>query len=172
MPAPLVAAAALKPAGEAVAGVVKVLSTDIVKLEGNVYRRVKARVALTDAQGRVLLTKTGRTRTRTEMRLEPVSVALHANPIGLGVLGAGIAVGAALLFGRLRAGILGIGDIEIYKGPLADEFDAFKARRMAVQAQTCDEYLREYERALAEGRDLDAQAWRFKARRESCAWAG
>ena len=115
-------AALAVPAKEVVTGAVKVLSTDIVTIEGKFYRKLKVRVRT----GK--LTKSGRPQMRTVTQLEPVDVALHANPIGLGVLGILGSLTAFVLFGRVRTGIPLIGEVELYKGPLADEFDAWKAR--------------------------------------------
>ena len=80
MAAPAATALAV-PVKEVVTGVVKVLSTDIAVIEGKFYRKLKVRVRT----GK--LTKAGRPQMRTVTQLEPVDVALHANPIGLGVLG-------------------------------------------------------------------------------------
>ena len=108
MPAPLVAAAAAKPAGEAVTGIVKVLSTDIVKLEGKVYRRIVRKVPL-EKDGKLLFTEKGRVRYAKVESLEPIDVSLHANPIGLGVLAVGAAAGAIL-------GLIAWNGIEIHSG--------------------------------------------------------
>ena len=121
MAAPAATALAV-PVKEVVTGVVKVLSTDIAVIEGKFYRKLKGRVRT----GK--LTKAGRPQMRTVTQLEPVDVALHANPIGLGMLGILGSLTAFVLFGRVRTGIPLIGEVELYKGPLADEFDAWKAR--------------------------------------------
>jgi len=132
MPAPLVAAAVAPQVGQAVAGVVKVLSTDIVTFEGKVYRRIRKKVPL-ERDGKILLTPKGRVRTTRLETLEPIDVSLHANPIGLGVFAGLGALAAVVLFGRINAGIPGIAasTFEIYKGPLADEFDAWKGTQAA-----------------------------------------
>ena len=180
MPAPLVAAAAAKPAGEAVAGVVKVLSTDIVKLEGKVYRRIVRKVPL-EKDGKLLFTEKGRVRYAKVESLEPIDISLHANPIGLGVLAVGGAIGAAFLFGRLRIGGLGF-DLEIYKGPLADEWDAFLGRRRdraaAQKVTDCaileSAYLDTKARCDAGDQTSCQAAANYLARGKhlGCAWAG
>lgn len=132
MAAPLVAA---QTGAQVAGGVVKVLSTDIVTLEGRLYYRRRLKEPRRTPQGAVLLTKGGRVRYRTIVQLEPVSVALHANPIGIGVLGVLGAAAAVLLFGRLRVGVPTIGEVQLYNGPLADEFDAWKEARALRKGQ-------------------------------------
>lgn len=122
-------------APSAAQGAVKVLSTDIVKLEHRFYRRIRVRVPT----GK--LTKKGKTQYRREERLEPINVALNVNPIGLGILGILGAAAGFVLFGRVRTGIPTIGEVEIYKGPFADEFDTWKVRR---QAEACQKLFDEW----------------------------
>lgn len=118
------AATAIEPAAESA---VKVLTTDLVSLEGKIYRRVIKKIPLVK-NGVVQLTRKGRVRYVKVQELEPIQVSAHANPIGLGALGALVGIGGALLFGRVRVGVIGIGTVELYKGPLADEWDAWKVR--------------------------------------------
>ena len=129
--------AAIVPVAQIAQSAVKVLSTDIVKLEGKFYRRIRLKEPRTSKDGSLLLTKTGRIRMRTVTRMEPIDVAASVNPIGLGILGILGAATAFALFGRVGGAVLGIGEFEIYKGPLADEFDAWKGRR-ALDAATKD----------------------------------
>ena len=114
MTGPLVAAQAAQPT---VAGVVKVLSTDIVKVEGKLFRRVRKRIPL-EKDGKILLTPKGRVRYTRLETLEPVDVSLHANPIGLGVLAVGAALGA--LVGSIAWNGVeihsGLGNVTLVKG--------------------------------------------------------
>ena len=127
------AAAAIVPAKEAITGVVKVLSTDIVKLEGKFYRKIRFKEPRLAKDNSLLLTKTGRIRMRTVTRMEPIDVAASLNPIGLGVLGILGALAGVVLVGRVEAA-----GFTIYEGPLAAQFDAWKGRRKDTQAlQAC-----------------------------------
>lgn len=127
MPAPLVAAAAAKPVSEAVQGIVKVLSTDIVKAEGNIYRRVRKKVPLTDADGRILLTKKGRVRYTTIIQDEPIALEGHLN--GIGLLGMGLAaLAATVAWNGITVGVLGVGQFTLFKG-LRQTLDEERARR-------------------------------------------
>ena len=124
---------AIQPAMQFAQTVVKVLSTDIVKFEGKFYRRVRFKEPRTSKDGSLLLTKTGRIRMRTVTRMEPIDVAVSLNPIGLGVLGILGALAGVVLVGRVEAA-----GFTIYEGPLANQFDAWKARRKDTQAlQAC-----------------------------------
>jgi len=142
MAGPLIAT---KAAPEAVQSAVKVLSTDIVKVEGKVYRRVKKRIPL-EKDGKLLLTKTGRVRYTKLETLEPVDVSLHANPIGLGVLAAGVALGAGILFSRIRVGVPGVGELTLYEGPLAPWWDGVSQRLVSGQANKseCGQLLQQF----------------------------
>lgn len=115
------AAAAIVPISQGIQGAVKVLSTDIVKLEGRFFRRVRIKVATGT------FTKTGRPRHRTEIVYEPVNVSLNANPVGLGVLGSLVAGAAVLLFGKFDVPTP-FGAINLYTGILNPEFEAWKTR--------------------------------------------
>ena len=84
MPAPLVAAAAAKPALQVTEKLVKALTGDIVVLKTRVYRKVKV----------------GRKTVQ-----EPVDVDVHVNAVSLGIAGlvvGGLALGAAVLAATAR----------------------------------------------------------------------
>lgn len=183
VPAPLVAAA-LPVAQSAV----KVLSTDIVTVEGKVFRRIRKKVPL-ERDGKILLTPKGRVRYTRLETLEPVDVSLHANPIGITALVLGGALAAIGLFGRVKVGVLGIGEVELYKGPLADEFDAFKEdwkerhRKPSPGERTKEEIRQEQTRkdCLAshtrfnylqrQGRAAEAEVVKQDAAKVGCLWA-
>lgn len=134
-PAPIVAGATAAKLQE----VAKGLTADLLVLGGKVYRRVEERVPTGKK------TKTGRPRYVTGYRLEPVDVELHVNPLAIGLGVAGTAIGAVLLFGRYG---------NVYKGPLADEFEATKKEREETRKAregrptgkpTCEELKREHD---------------------------
>src|SRR3990167_8181779 len=123
------ALAALTPVTPIVQGAVKVLSTELVRFEGKIYRRIRLKEPRRDKTGALTFTKAGRVRMHTVTRMEPIDVSATLNPIGLGVLGVLGAATAFVLFGRIAGGLPLGGEFEIYKGPLADEFDAWRGTR-------------------------------------------
>ena len=125
------ALAAVTPVTPIVQSAVKVLSTELVRFEGKVYRRIRLKEPRRDKSGALLFTKAGRVRMHTVTRMEPVEIAASLNPVGLGVLGILAAGAAVILFGRISGGLPLGGEFEIYKGPFADEFDAWRGTRAA-----------------------------------------
>ena len=124
---------AIQPAMQFAQTAVKVLSTDIVKLEGRFYRKIRFKEPRTSKDGSLLLTKTGHIRMRTVTRMEPIDVAVSLNPIGLGIIAALGTVALVGLVGRVQARVLG-GTVDLYTGPFADEFDAWKEQRASSAA--------------------------------------
>jgi len=166
---PLVAAA-VTPVTPIVQSAVKVLSTELVRFEGKIYRRIRLKEPRRDKTGALLFTKAGRVRMHTVTRMEPVAVSATLNPVGLGVLGILGAATAFVLFGRVSGGLPLGGEFEIYKGPLADEFDAWRGTRAAKKeaSNVCDELKRQYDTQVS----LSARAAiRLAAQQQGCAWA-
>ena len=164
------ALAALTPVTPIVQGAVKVLSTELVRFEGKVYRRIRLKEPRRDKTGALLFTKAGRVRMHTVTRMEPVAVSATLNPVGLGVLGILGAATAFVLFGRVSGGLPLGGEFDIYKGPLADEFDAWRGTRAAKKeaSNVCDELKRQYDTQVS----LSARAAiRLAAQQQGCAWA-
>ena len=163
------ALAALTPVTPIVQSAVKVLSTELVRFEGKFYRRIRLKEPRRDKAGSLLFTKAGRVRMHTVTRMEPVAVSATLNPIGLGVLGILGAATAFVLFGRVGGALPGGVEFDIYKGPLADEFDTWKGRRAAKkESQTCNELKRQYDTQVS----LSARAAiRLAAQQQGCAWA-
>lgn len=114
---------------QAAQGAIKVLTTDIFTIRGRVFRKLEIEVPT----GK--FTKTGRPKMRKEVILEPVEYEAHANPVGIGILAGLGALGAALLFGRITPHVPLVGKVELYKGPLADEFDRWMKNRATRKCQ-------------------------------------
>ena len=131
MAAPLAALPAAQAGAQAA---VKVLSTDIVTLKGRVFRRLKVKEPRTTADGRLVLTKGGRLSYRTALRYEPIEGELKLNPVGIGVLGVGAALAGFLAFGRIHLPPLfpGAPEADLYKGPLHEEWEAWKRKKWGV----------------------------------------
>lgn len=102
-------------AGAVVEKALQAVSNDIIVLGGQMFRKVTV--------------KEGRTKREI---LVPVDVQLHVNPISIGVGLLGAAVALFFGAGRLHLPVLG-GTIELYKGPFADEFDAWKGKREVLR---------------------------------------
>ena len=163
------ALAAVTPVTPIVQSAVKVLSTELVRFEGKVYRRIRFKEPRRDKSGALTFTKAGRVRMHTVTRMEPIAVSATLNPVGLGVLGILGAATAFVLFGRVGGALPGGVEFDIYKGPLADEFDTWKGRRAAKkESQTCNELKRQYDAQISiQGRFIIRQA----AQEAGCAWA-
>lgn len=154
-----------QPVSQGIQTAVKVLTTDLVVLRHRWYRRIVLRVPT----GK--LTKSGRTQYRREERLEPLDVEFHLNPVGLAALGIGAAVVGFVAFGRINT-IFG----EAYKGPLADEFDAWKGRQAEKRSEErgkedprCGEWKDIYDISPGSG---PSELARRAAKEAGCAWAG
>lgn len=177
MAAPLVAAATPAIAQPIVESAVKVLSTDIVKVKGTWYRKVRLKEPDRDLEGRLRFTKTGRVKTHTVTRYDPVEVQANVNPVGIGALLAGAGIGAALLFGRFKVGVLGIGELELYKGPFADSLDRFLNTREIKKTTNCSQLEAAYrttsENCAAGSASACAAAQYYLARGKhlGCPWA-
>jgi len=159
------ALAAVTPVTPIVQSAVKVLSTELVRFEGKVYRRIRLKEPRRDKTGALLFTKAGRVRMHTVTRMEPIAVSATLNPIGLGVLGILGAATAFVLFGRIAGAVPLIGEYEIYKGPLADEFDGWK------KSARCSYWKRKYEKLTdAEKKGAQGDAILATAGQLDCSW--
>ena len=164
------ALAALTPVTPIVQSAVKVLSTELVRFEGKVYRRIRLKEPRRDKTGALLFTKAGRVRMHTVTRMEPVNVSASLNPIGLGVFGILGAATAFVLFGRVGGALPLGGEFEIYKGPFADQFDTWQSQQALKKetSQACAELKRQHDAQISiQGRFIIRQA----AQEAGCAWA-
>lgn len=172
-PAPIVAAAAAKPASEVVQGVVKVLSTDILVVKHRFYRRIRLRVPTGE------FTKAGRERYATVERLEPIDLEAHVNPVGIGVLALGATITGFFLAGRIRVASPFGGAVDLYKGPFADWLDDWirktREERAAEEGRggpsECEDLHARYVQLLSLGAPVELLrlVW-DKAKRLGCAW--
>jgi hypothetical protein len=120
----------------------------------------------------------------------PIDLELHVNPMTLAIGAAAAALVGGALVARINLGVPLIGTVEVYKGPLADEFDAFKKdffdRRRAPGPgeRTQEEIEQEQENKdcyashvrfnylQRQGRLAEAEVVREEAKALGCIWAG
>jgi hypothetical protein len=154
------AIAALPLGSKVVEGVARGLTNDLVVLNGQVFRRIVVQKARRKSkkypQGQ-----------QEVVQLSPFNLELHLNPLSLGIGAAALALVAGALVARVQIGVPTIGTVQIYKGPLADEFDAWKKRA------NCARLYRAWGKIDAPEERLSLQAKEIlkEAQAAGCDWA-